>query len=200
MLSSLLRQKAPQFVAVRESLPSNRPGLLLTFRESLLMNIPNHPSANSVVKHNKVTLPTQKKVAVTEAVADASGMPRELFQATDRNALQNSTLQGQLAKKLGANIKDVQVRTRGITLTGKALEKVKESGLKLGTKVAGELSGSPIWAREGWNQVHVSTYNGPDGKPAEMDHPSPIITDSNPSADPLAKMTYLFADGPKQSS
>lgn len=164
------------------------------------MNVPKFGSPGSLPKTTSATPAAQKKVTVTEAVADASGMPREMFQATDRNSLQNSTLQAKLAKKLNAELKDVQVRTRGITLTGEALNKVRQSGSKMASKVAGDLSGSPIWAREGWNQVHVSTYNGPDGKPAEMDHPSPIVTNPNPSADPLARLTYYFADGPKKSS
>lgn len=142
--------------------------------------------------------PKRKAVEVSQAIADASGMPEETFLKTDRNVVDNSVLQGKLAKKLGAKTKEVQVRTGGITLTGKALDKVRESGLKMATQTAGELSGNPIWTREGWNQVHMAVYDKAEGGKGQMDYTSPIVTDPNPKSNLLTEMTYLMTPGPGQ--
>ena len=122
-------------------------------------------------------------------------MPEETFLKTDRNGFQNSKLQGQLAKKLGAGVKDVQVRSGGITLTGKALERVKESGLKMANQTASDLSGTPIWTRGSWNQVHMAVYDKPEGGKGQMDYTSPIVTDPNPKSNAVTQMSYLMTPG-----
>ncbi len=131
------------------------------------------------------------------SAAHAADLPIETFTATERNSVQAHLVQGKVAKALGAKAKEVQVGRGSITFTGKALEKVRASMEEL-TALAGAKAGGSLNSLEGARQLSLHSYRTHEGGKGTLEYPSPIVTDPNPSASPVAQLSYLVSRGPTE--
>lgn len=138
-----------------------------------------------------------KGPTVPAAAAEATGLPEESFTTTSESGLKNSMMRGKIAKKLGAKTTEVDVRTDGVTFTGKALEKLQQTGRKMAADVAGDLTGPPGWTESGWKQVYVTGYDSPeDGSRKHMTHESPIVSVPDRKSNLVTELGYLVSKGP----
>lgn len=154
------------------------------------MDVRNDLAAWSKIPGWKPTGPT--------AAAHATNMPTEVFTRTDRGGIEAQTLQGKVAKALGAQPTEVQITRSTVTFTGKALEQVQASMKELALNTAAGLSSCPAGALS-CKQLALHAYDGgPEGNQGVMEYPAHIVTDPNPKASAITKLSYLMSPGPGQ--